>query len=340
MSRRERAMVPPADFTSYYGLPVLHPPVWKEREIAGYLFLGGLAGASSLLAAGAGDTARPVLSRTLKLASESAALGSTVALVKDLGRPGRAYNMLRVFKPTSPMSVGSWILGAFIPLSLTAAASEVTGRRRRTGRAATFGAGLLGPAVATYTAVLVADTAVPAWHDGWRELPPLFAGSALMAAAGAGLIGSPLDESGPALALALVGAAVETATAHRLEHSIGIASEAYGSPPARPLLRASRILIGAGASLGLVSRLGGGRRRLGRGGRGQGPGRAARLSAAAAGTALLAASATTRFGMFRAGVASAQDPRFTVGPQRQRVDRRESLTAAGLRGPGVEDRPL
>ena len=39
-------MVPEAEFTSYYGKPVLNPPVWEARDIAGYLFLGGLAGAS------------------------------------------------------------------------------------------------------------------------------------------------------------------------------------------------------------------------------------------------------------------------------------------------------
>ena len=52
-------MVPKAEFTSYYGKPVLNPPVWEARDIAGYFFLGGLAGGSSLLAAGADLTGRP-----------------------------------------------------------------------------------------------------------------------------------------------------------------------------------------------------------------------------------------------------------------------------------------
>jgi hypothetical protein len=242
------------------------------------------------------------------MTSASAALGSTYALVKDLGRPMRAYNMLRVFKPTSPMSVGSWLLGGFIPFSLVAAGSEITGFFRRSGRAATYGAGLLGPAVATYTAVLIADTAVPAWHDGWRELPPLFAGSALMAAGGAGLVGAPPMESGPALALAVVGAGIEAVASHRLETSIGLAAEAYEDPPARGLLRASRALTAAGVTVGLASRL------L--------KGRAGWLLAAWSGVALMTASAATRFGIFRAGMASAQDPRFTVAPQRARADAR------------------
>lgn len=50
--RGERSMVPDASFSSYYGKPVLNKPTWKALDIAGYLYLGGLAGASSLLAAG------------------------------------------------------------------------------------------------------------------------------------------------------------------------------------------------------------------------------------------------------------------------------------------------
>ena len=59
-------MVPPAEFTSYYGKPILNPPVWAARDIAGYFFLGGLAGGSSLLATGADLTGRPALSRAAK----------------------------------------------------------------------------------------------------------------------------------------------------------------------------------------------------------------------------------------------------------------------------------
>ena len=50
---------------------------------------------------------------------------------------------------------------------------------RLPGRAAaTGGAALVGPAMATYTAALICDTAVPAWHEAHREMPYLFAGSA------------------------------------------------------------------------------------------------------------------------------------------------------------------
>ncbi|MBI0375633.1 polysulfide reductase NrfD, partial [Streptomyces albiflaviniger] len=144
--RGEQSMVPRAEFTSYYGRPVLNPPTWRPLDIAGYFFLGGLAGAGSVLAAGAGLTGRPVMARALKVSSIAALTGSTAALIHDLGRPGRFANMLRVFKPTSPMSMGSWLLAAYGPMAGAAAASDLTGRLPRAGRAATVGAALLGPA--------------------------------------------------------------------------------------------------------------------------------------------------------------------------------------------------
>src|SRR5207302_2427288 len=148
-------MVPPAEFTSYYGKPVLNAPVWEPRDIAGYLFLGGLAGTSSLLGAGAQLTGRPSLARAAKTGAFGAGCLSMAALVHDLGRPARFLNMLRVVKISSPMNVGSWLLGAYVPAAGVAAASALTGKVPRLGAAATAGAGLLGPAVAAYTGVLI-----------------------------------------------------------------------------------------------------------------------------------------------------------------------------------------
>lgn len=123
-------------FTSYYGRPILKEPTWQATDIAGYLFLDGLAGASSILAAGADLTERPTLARRSKLAALTAIGVSAVALVHDLGKPARFYNMLRVAKPTSPMSVGSWLLAGYAPLAGLSAAVEVTGALPRLGRTA------------------------------------------------------------------------------------------------------------------------------------------------------------------------------------------------------------
>ena len=286
---------------SYYGLPVLNAPVWETLDIAGYLFLGGLAGGSSLIAAGAELTGRPALARASKVGALGAISLSLGALIHDLGRPARFLNMLRVFKVTSPMSVGTWILSAYAPLVGLAAASEVSGRAPRAGRAATLGAAGLGPAVASYTAALIADTAVPVWHDAHRELPFVFVGSAAMAAAGLGLLGAPIAETGPARRLALLGGAAELAAAHRMEERLGVVAEPLRQGRSGALLRASRALTVLGAGVGAVL--------AGR----------SRAAGAAAGAMLLAASACTRFGIFEAGLASARDPAYTVGPQRERA---------------------
>ncbi|MDG9705257.1 NrfD/PsrC family molybdoenzyme membrane anchor subunit [Streptomyces sp. DH37] len=299
--RGERPVVPEAEFTSYYGMPILNRPTWKALDIAGYLFLGGLAGGSSLLAAGAHATGRRSLARSAKIGALGAISASTVALIHDLGRPERFYNMLRVAKPTSPMSVGSWILAGYGPLAGVAAATEVTGWFRRTGAAATAGAALLGPAVASYTAVLIADTAVPSWHEGYRELPFVFTGSGTAAAAGLGMLATPVEQAGPARRAAVLGAALELGATAVMTRRMGLAAEPLERGGAGALMRASKVLTTAGAAAGLLAA------------------HRSRTAAALSGAALLAGSAALRFGVFRAGVASAEDPKYTVVPQRDRL---------------------
>jgi hypothetical protein len=288
---------------SYYGQPVLNAPVWRAA-IPAYFFLGGLAGASSVLAAGAHATRRPALARGAKLGALGAITASFAALIEDLGRPGRFVNMLRVFKPSSPMSVGTWILTAYAPAAGVAAASDVTGLLPALGGAATGGAALLGPAVASYTSALIADTAVPAWHEGRRELPFVFVSSAASAAAGWGLVTAPTHEAGPARRLAALGALGELIAGQRLEQRVGpIVATAYREGMPGRLMRLSTALTTVG-TLGALT-----------------IGRRSRRASAACGAALLAASACTRFAIFHAGVASARDPRHTVLPQRERRGR-------------------
>jgi Ni/Fe-hydrogenase subunit HybB-like protein len=142
-------MVPRAEFTSYYGRPVIKEPAWEVPDVTAYLFLGGLAGASSVLAAAAQMSGHRELARAAKFGAFGGISLSAAALVHDLGRPKRFLNMLRVFKPSSPMSIGSWLLAGYGPVAGAAAVSEATGLVPRAGRAATVGAGLLGPAIAT-----------------------------------------------------------------------------------------------------------------------------------------------------------------------------------------------
>lgn len=296
----EQLQVPPAEFQSYYGRPILKVPRWKEPHLPAYLFLGGLSGASAVMGAVAAATGRTALARAGRLASAGAALGGTGFLVAELGRPERFLNMLRVAKPTSPMSMGSWLLAAHSGLACAAAGSELTGLLPALGTAAGAGSALTGPLLATYTGVLLSNTAVPGWHDARRELPLLFAASAMASAAAAGLAGTALDrdaDRGPAVRLAVIGAALETAIAFRLEHRPGLTGEPYASGSAARMLRASRWLTPAGSVVALAA------------------GRS-RLAAGAAAGLLTAGALATRFGVFRAGVASAADPKYVVAAQR------------------------
>jgi Polysulphide reductase, NrfD len=317
--RGEQAMVPDAKFTSYYGRPVIKEPSWEAPDVPGYLFFGGLAGASSVLAAGAQLSGYRELAKVAKVGALGAISLSAVALVHDLGRPGRFANMLRVFKPSSPMSVGSWLLTAYGPVAGAAAVSEVTGILPKAGAVATLGAGLLGPGIATYTAALICDTAVPAWHAGYREMPYVFAGSAASAAGGLGLLATRPADAEPARNLAVLGATVELIAKRqlirRLAGSEGPSSEEPGSegPESGGLSLAEPYEVGrTGTILRLAEYLTAGALA------GAVLGRRSRAVSALAGASLVAASAMTRFGIFEAGMASARDPKYTIVPQRRR----------------------
>jgi formate-dependent nitrite reductase membrane component NrfD len=304
-------MVPPATFTSYYGRQVVKPSPW-EADIPAYLFFGGLAAGSSLLAAGADLTGRDALRRTGRLGALGAVTASLVALVHDLGRPERFLNMLRVAKLTSPMSVGTWILSAYGPLAALAATAEVVGMvpsARRSalgpwlpplGRASGVAAAVVAPAVAAYTAVLLADTATPSWHDAYRELPFVFVGSASAAAGGLGMIGTPPAQAAPARRLAVAGAVLDLVAERVMESSMGLSAEPLHQGQAGTLMKASLALTLGGA----VGTVVGGRHRF---------------VASVSGAALMAGSVCTRFGVFEAGQASARDPKYTVVPQRERL---------------------
>jgi DMSO reductase anchor subunit len=309
VSPREQVAVPPAqvepapDFRSYYGRPILKQPTWKSPDIPAYLFSGGLAGASAVLAELAAATDRPGLRRAARLGAAGGALAGVGLLIHDLGRPARFLNMLRMLKVTSPLSVGTWILSPFSALATVAAASELTGVAAPLGRAAGVGAAVLGGPMTTYTAVLVSDTAIPAWHDAYRELPLVFGASAVSAAGGLGLLAAPVAENGPAARLGAVGAGVELAAGAAMERRLGAVGEKYRTGRAARWMRAARALSAAGIAGALV-------------------GRRHRTVSAVSGLALLAGSLATRFGVFEAGRASAADPRDVVEPQRERLTAR------------------
>jgi polysulfide reductase-like protein len=288
---------------SYYGKPIIKEPVWKV-EIPAYFFTGGLAGASAALSAAARAAGNDALARR---ALHVAAAGVTVSpyfLIKDLGRPMRFYNMMRVFKVTSPMSVGTWIVATEGTSTGIAAACDLFGVLPRVQAAAQAVAGLFGPAMSTYTGALVADSVVPAWHEARHELPLLFAGSSAAAAGGIAAALTPVAAARPARRLGVLGAVTELVTQKAMERRMGeLVSEPYKKGQAGRYAKAAETAMLAGGALMLLA----GRNRAG---------------AVAAGALLAAGSWCTRFAVYHAGKASAADPTYTSIPQRARAAER------------------
>ena len=304
---REMSLVGDMQFENYYGRPIVKAPPWEE-PIALYLFVGGVAGGSGLLALGAHASGRAGLRRVTRLTALAAIGVGTPALIVDLGRPERFLNMMRTVKITSFMSMGTWILsasGAVAGLSAVLEVDRMSGGRLPLGplrpvlhaldtpvALAQAGTGAL---LATYTGGLLGDTAVPTWSAGRRHLPLLFGSSATLASAG-------MKES-----------------MHPLE-----AEPLETDRAGRRLRWAERLAVAGGAGAVASGMLRG---------RARGAGRAL---AAASGLALLGASALTRFGVLEAGLESVKDPRRVVEPQRARLAARratgttdDSITTAG-----------
>ena len=292
------ADIPSDDNVGYYGKPIVAPHVWKDA-IGWYFFTGGLAGASSTVALVAELAGRPELAKHARRASMIGLLPSPALLIEDLGRPERFANMLRVLKLTSPMSVGSWLLGVYGP---AAGGAWLLGEVDRLGRvrvAAGAAAGVLGTAVATYTAVLVANTATPVWHEAKGEMPFVFASSATASAGATATLLSCVggERADPdAARVAILGAIAETGAATVMKRRLGELST-YDDPPARRFDRAA-MALSLGGALGLVAA------------------RGRRVPSAIAAVAVAGGSICERLAVLRAGTASATDPRYVLRQQR------------------------
>jgi formate-dependent nitrite reductase membrane component NrfD len=152
--------------------PIIHAAVWTW-EIPLYFWLGGIAGGSSFVALASdlvGDRHSAVMARRVTLA---AAVPCAPLLVMDLGRPERFLNMMRIFKPRSPMSMGAWCLAAFSGAAGSAVLADLLGRRR-SAQVLGGATALFGTYLGSYTGVLLASTAVPVWARSRLFLPPIF----------------------------------------------------------------------------------------------------------------------------------------------------------------------
>lgn len=302
---KEQRMVPRERPTTYYGRPIVKPPVWKP-EIPFYFFFGGLAGASAVLASAATFAGRPQLARR---AWAGAFLGVTVSpllLIKDLGKPSRFLNMLRVFKVTSPMNVGAWLLLANGGATSLAAGLNLLDERRR-GGAPELAAAALGAPLATYTAALVTHSAIPAWSEARREMPFVFAAGATASAAGAAILTVHAREAEPARRLGIAAAIAEEAVTVVMHKRLGPLAESYEKGTAGRFGKAACALSTAGA---LAFAAGD-------------PGLPVHLSkrrrsalSVAGGALLLAGSVCKRWSVFKAGFQSAEDPTQVIQTQR------------------------
>lgn len=307
---------------TYYDQPAIKAPVWIW-SVPAYLFVGGAAGGAAVLGAVAQLADRPGLdglvrrSRDLTLAATAL---STGFLIHDLGRPARFLNMLRVFRPSSAMSMGSWTLAA---TGVAAGGAAVLPRLglRRLGDLAGLGAGLLGPPLATYTSVLLSDTAVPVWQATRTRTPALFAASGLVSATAAlDLLGLDERERTITRRLGIAAKVAELVAEEATEHAADEV-ERVGRPlhqgASGAMWRLAKGATAASLATSVVPvppRWRGVRRRV----------------AAVLG---LTGAASLRFALFHAGVGSARDPRATFEQQRSGHGGAEVHDRAGVTGP-------
>jgi formate-dependent nitrite reductase membrane component NrfD len=294
-----------ADDPTYFERPVLKQPVWIWA-IPAYFYAGGAAGAAAVLGAVAQVADPRGLRRLVGRCRWITAIGAWVGtglLIHDLGRPERFLNMLRVFRPTSPLSVGSWILAAETPLATgSAVLSGTDGMLRGTGDVAGLAAGVVGLPLAGYTAVLLSNTAIPVWQETRRTLPGLFYASAASSAASILEVTNLGDREErvvhrfgvAAKASELVAAAAVEREAAQVERVKRPLSEGVSGL----LWQTAKAMTAASLVVSLLP----GRSRM------------KRWASALLGTG---GAVAVRFAVFHAGKASAQDPRATFQQQRE-----------------------
>ena len=182
---------PQPSSSSYHGNAVLKPPTWTW-QVPLYFFVGGASGVSGAIALVAHIAGNAGVTRAALWVAFVGALISAPLLIADLGRPARFLNMLRVFKPSSAMSMGAWTLVAFSSaVSLGVACHELNLAGHGNNFVAVVEwlaeilAALSGLILASYTSVLLGVTAIPVWSENRKVVSAVFLGGALGSAAAA-----------------------------------------------------------------------------------------------------------------------------------------------------------
>lgn len=296
----------------YYGQPAIHGPHWNWL-IIGYFYAGGISGGAAALAAAANLFGGPDQARLrdrATLVSFVALLPCPVFLILDLGRPSRFLNMVRAFRPSSPMSMGTWGLNAFAALEAACVAVVISRRLfgfclpRRADVALHAATGVAGLFLAGYTGTLLAATAVPLWAKRPALLGPLFLSSAISSACAATtlalLAGDQPDDDSEEAVEVIDAAANLTKAALLATWLIALGEEAYpltGGVRGR-LVRDGCVLAGVAAPLAIEAATG------------RSP-QWRRVGKAAAALLSLAGTFALRYAVVSGGRASANDPQAT-----------------------------
>ncbi|HYH21397.1 MAG TPA: NrfD/PsrC family molybdoenzyme membrane anchor subunit [Azospirillum sp.] len=239
---------------SYYGRPALKPSPfgWKT---SGYIFLAGLSGSAQIIGTVADLTGRPGSEKLVHNARHVAMAAPTLGallLIGDLHTPSRFYNMLRIFRRTSPMSIGSWILTGFGAFSALTLGAQWLGLPR-VARVAQVPAAVAGAGMSVYTAALLSSTSTPLWASSPRLLAVRFGSSAMACAAAALSLGERVDgrpENAPTLdRVAMAASAVDliaSVASEREHHAEGVAGPVDDTVWA-PVQKVGAIALGAAA---------------------------------------------------------------------------------------------
>lgn len=181
----------------YEDVPILKPPVWGW-EIACYFFVEGVSAGIYTLGTIADLVGVRRHQETVKygrLLALFAMMPAPALLILDLGRPERFHHMLRVFKPRSPMNLGSWALTGYA-LFTTLRAAKGLGRKlpriplitpilKAIPERAASVAGLpFAITMLGYPGVLLESTSIPMWSHT-PALGPLIAASSVSSGAAA-----------------------------------------------------------------------------------------------------------------------------------------------------------
>lgn len=287
----------------YYGKPIVKPHEWKPW-VPAYFWVGGTAGAATVGTVLARMRGMHDLARIYKRTALAGMIISPIFLTIDLGVKHRFYNMFRVFKPTSPMSVGSWLLGMLGGTLTVSTIAELLGIEWLS-TVTEIMAAPLGPAVASYTSVLISNTATPVWHEAYRELPFIFISSAAGGAGAVGVLFGPEDERGPAQRAMILGEIGKLVGVKAMQNNLGpVLSEPYHKGAAGAMEKGA-MLTGIASLLLAVA------------------GRKNRVISQAAAALSVVSGILERFTILEAGKQSAQDPKYVIEQQRAAAQQEE-----------------